>query len=283
MPMKIGPAQLRIAAEVFSPRAVCASSQMTIGDLARVAHEPLVGLDGHLTVRAVLSLQQRRADALGVAAVAQLAVELVDEVAAVGEDQRAAGARRLDEAERGDRLAGAGGVLEPEALARVGILGRLGQLIGVLTARVLPVLWLVGLVAVLILFVVELLLAGDRGGRRVRFGPGLGHRAAVAVAQRVGEQRGQRARERVDLVRGEDGAVDQRRLGDREHPLESEQQRELAAPLDRGDGRAGGHLGQRGVERPAPRGAGRERGREVVALRHEGFTGEAGGPLDVVR
>ena len=30
MPMKIGPDQARIAAEVFSPSAVCASSQMTI-------------------------------------------------------------------------------------------------------------------------------------------------------------------------------------------------------------------------------------------------------------
>ena len=30
MPMNTGPDQLRIAAEVFSPSAVCASSQMTI-------------------------------------------------------------------------------------------------------------------------------------------------------------------------------------------------------------------------------------------------------------
>ena len=30
MPMKIGPVQARIAADVFSPSAVCASSQMTI-------------------------------------------------------------------------------------------------------------------------------------------------------------------------------------------------------------------------------------------------------------
>jgi hypothetical protein len=30
MPMKTGPVQLRIAALVFSPSAVCASSQMTI-------------------------------------------------------------------------------------------------------------------------------------------------------------------------------------------------------------------------------------------------------------
>ena len=63
-----------------------------------------------------------------VAAVAQLAVELVDEVAAVGEDQDAAGARGLDEAERGDGLAGAGRVLEPEALGGVRVLGRLGEL-----------------------------------------------------------------------------------------------------------------------------------------------------------
>ena len=50
----------------------------------------------------------------------------------MGEDQHAAGARRLDEAERGDRLAGAGRVLEPEALGGVGILGLLGELLLVL-------------------------------------------------------------------------------------------------------------------------------------------------------
>ena len=59
-----------------------------------------------------------RGHALLVAAVGQLAVELVDEVAAVGEDQDAAGAGRLHEAQRGHGLAGAGGVLEPEAARR---------------------------------------------------------------------------------------------------------------------------------------------------------------------
>ena len=82
--------------------------------------------------------QQRRRDALLVAAVAQLAEELVDEVAAVGQDQHAAGARGLDEAERGDGLAGAGRVLEPEALGGVGVLGLLGELL--LVARQLGVL-----------------------------------------------------------------------------------------------------------------------------------------------
>ena len=103
-------------------------------DVAGVAHEPLVGLDGDRAVGAVLVPEQRRRDALLVAAVAQLADELVDEVAPVREDQHAAGARRLDEAERGDGLAGAGRMLEPEALGGVGVLGLLGELLLVLRA-----------------------------------------------------------------------------------------------------------------------------------------------------
>ena len=42
----------------------------------------------------------------------------------MGQDQHSAGPRRLDEAERGDGLAGAGGVLEPEATVGAGVLGR---------------------------------------------------------------------------------------------------------------------------------------------------------------
>ena len=45
----------------------------------------------------------------------------------MGEDQHPAGLGGLDEAEGGDRLAGAGGVLEPEALGGVRVLGLLGQ------------------------------------------------------------------------------------------------------------------------------------------------------------
>ena len=120
-------------------RLVADHDRVRVRDLAGVAHEPLVGLDRHGAAGGRLAaavLQERRGDALLVAAVAQLAEELVHEVAAVGEDQDAAGARGLDEAERGDRLAGAGGVLEPEAprgarvlLLRVGrglLLGLLG-------------------------------------------------------------------------------------------------------------------------------------------------------------
>ena len=107
-------------------RLVADDDRVGVRDVAGVAHEPLVGLDRHRPVGAILAAHERRRDALAVAAVAQLAEELVDEVAPVGEDQRAAGARALDEAERGDRLAGARRVLEPEALGGVGVLRRLG-------------------------------------------------------------------------------------------------------------------------------------------------------------
>ena len=96
-----------------------------VGDLARVADEPLVGLDGDRAVGMVGVAEQRRREPVAVAAVGDLADELVDEVAAVGEDQDAAGARGLDEADGGDRLAGAGRVLEPEAAAGAGVLGGL--------------------------------------------------------------------------------------------------------------------------------------------------------------
>ena len=64
-----------------------------------VAHEPLVGLDGDRAVGMVGAVEQRRREPVLVAAVGDLADELVDEVAAVGEDQDAAGSRGLDEAD----------------------------------------------------------------------------------------------------------------------------------------------------------------------------------------
>ena len=67
----------------------------------------------------------------------------------------------------------------------------------------------------------------------------------------------------------------------REQALEPEQQRPLAAPLRRRDLRAGLDLGQRGVERAAARGAGRERGRGVLALGQEGLTGERRRAVDL--
>ena len=106
-------------------RLVADHDRVGVGDLLVVADEPLVGLDRDRAVGVVAAVHQRRAQALLVAAVGDLADELVDEVAAVGEDQHAAGRGRLDEADRGDGLAGAGRVLEPEAALGAGVLGRL--------------------------------------------------------------------------------------------------------------------------------------------------------------
>src|SRR6185312_12649615 len=133
-------------------RLVADDDGVGVRDASGVAHEPLVGLDGDRTVGGVVAVEQRRADAVAIAAVAQLAVELVDEVAAVGEDEDAAGARRLHEAQGGDGLARARGVLEPEALGGVGVLGLL--LIGPVPVGllVLPVLrlFVLGLLVVLL-------------------------------------------------------------------------------------------------------------------------------------
>src|SRR5918995_7270427 len=106
-------------------RLVADDDRVGVRDLACVANEPLVGLDRHRTAGGRLAAavpQERRGDALLVAAVAQLAEELVHEVAAVGEGQDAPGARGLPEAQRGDRLTRARGVLEPEPPPPAGIL-----------------------------------------------------------------------------------------------------------------------------------------------------------------
>ena len=216
----------------------------------------------------------------------------------MGEDQDAAGARGLDEPQRGDRLAGAGRVLEPEALGRrwdprgarrAGRPRRARRL-------VLPVPRLLVL-AVLVVVAVDssrsvVLLAGivsdasstGSGWRRRRR-----RRRAVAVALRLGQQRGQRARQRVDLVGREHGAVGEVGLLLGEQPLEPEQQRVLPAPLDRGLVRARVHLRQRSVERAAAGRPGGERVFERLALvdealareqlrpRNRGRTGKRGG------
>ena len=86
-----------------------------VRDPLGIAYEPLIGLDRHRPVRFVAAVQQWRAQPFLVAAIRDLADELVNQVAAVGEDQNSARAGRIDEADRSDRLAGAGRMFEPEA------------------------------------------------------------------------------------------------------------------------------------------------------------------------
>ena len=188
----------------------------------------------------------------------------------MGEDQYATGPRGLDEAQRGHRLAGAGGVLEPEALGGVGVLGLLPELRFLLVGLVVPVLGLLVLgllgsgilLVVLVVLVVETSSRGSssssssssssaaaprpgcrRGSRvvvlarpRVPRAPRARSAAAVPLplpALDLGHQRGQRPRQRVDLVGREHGPVDEVRLLLGEDALEAEQQRELAPPRDR--------------------------------------------------
>ena len=262
-----------------------------VGDALRVADEPLVGLDRDRPVGVVLAVEQRRREPLLVAAVGDLADELVDEVAAVGEDQDPAGARGLDEAERGDGLAGAGRVLEPEAARGAGVLGRLVDRRPRRARLVDPVLrLLVGVERRRL----ELLVGRLAVRRRLLVAPSSGSacrtRAAAAAAGAVarsvaracclGDQLGERPGERVDLVRGELGAVAQLRRLLGQQPLEPEQQREVAPPLDRGRLAAGLDLRERGVERRRRAVPGRQ-GLRALALEQERLAGELGRPLDL--
>ena len=244
-------------------------------------------------VGVVAAVEQRRPQALLVAAVGDLADELVDQVAAVGEDQDAAGLGRLDEADRGDRLAGAGRVLEPEAAGGAGVLRcLLDHLLVLVGRRFLPVLGLlVGgeLLVLLLQFLVLVQLVGARrrsspsalgSGSLFELGLGLLRGGEVAVAALVvgdhlllGHQLGQGPGERVDLVRVQFGAVAQLRRFVGEEALQPQQQREVAAPLDRGVLGAGVELAQRGVEGAAAR---RPRCQRLgpLAVEQEGLAGK---------
>ena len=164
----------------------------------------------------MLSFSSGAGDALLVAAVAQLAEELVHEVAPVGEDQDAAGARGLHEAERRDGLAGPGGVLEPEAACRAGILCH-----GVRRCLLLGLLGRVPVERLLVgqLVALDLDLAGVQ-----LLGGGLAVPVSGAADLELGLERDQRAGQRIDLVGGQRGAVHEMRLVLREQPLEAEDQ-----------------------------------------------------------
>ena len=102
---------------------------------------------------------------------------------------------------------------------------------------------------------------------------------AVAVGAALlglGQQRRQRARQRVDLVGREHGAVVELGLLVGEQALQPEQQRELAAPGGRWVLRLGVglELGERLVERAPARRPGRERDRRILALVEEALAHE---------
>ncbi len=244
---------------------VADDDRVRVRDPACVADEPLVGLDGDRAVWVVRAVEQRRREAIAVAAVGDLADELVDQVAAVGEDQNAARAGRLDEADGGDGLAGSGGVLEPEASAGARILR--GLLDDVLVRFLDPVLGLL-LLGGLLLLLLDGLLSGVGagavlGGRRLLGGRG----AAVAVAGPgvavealldVCDQSGERSGESVDLMGIELGAIGEMRVFLGEQALEAEHEGEVTAPFDRRGLAALIDLGERGIQSAAARRAARQ-------------------------
>ena len=131
------------------------------------------------------------------------------------------------------------------------------------------------LVAVLVLEL-GLFFARDRGRSELdRLG---GWRGAIpvrgSVALGLGQQRGQRARERVDLVGGQDRSVGKVRFVLGQQALEPEQQRELAPPLDRGLVGAVVELGQGSVERRPAGAAGSKGVFERFAVVDEALTRE---------
>ena len=97
--------------------------------------EPRVRLDRErVGAQRLLAPLDRVGEPLAVALGRQVAAELVDEQAAVREDQHAEVARRLDEPGGGDRLAGRGGVAEAVAARGAGVLAGEAGLLGLLVA-----------------------------------------------------------------------------------------------------------------------------------------------------
>jgi hypothetical protein len=175
-----------------------------------------------------LALLDRGPKPVPVALGREIGRELLHEQAPMSEDQDPHRPRGLDEAGGRDRLPGCGGMAEAEATNRSGIL--LGGKFGYLAV------FGSGLLELLFLFI---LLDG-----------------AVAVLGRFlvpGDQLGQHPGERVDLVSPELRARRQARRKVGENALETEHERVADFPLGRGSPAARFHLGERVVERAAPR------------------------------
>ena len=208
--------------------------------------------------------QDRVGEAVAVAVLGELAAELVDEQAAVGEDEHALGAGRLDEAGGGDGLAGRGRVAEAIAAGCPGVLGeRRLEVVARPPPRVrasrLP----------------RSPPRGRSGRRRPRHPLRAPRRplpfAAVVLFDR-GDQLGEHPGERVDLMAAQLGAGSKMRRLLGEDPLEAEHEREAHLPLGRGLGQPLVDLGERALEGAADRGPGAHARRWLVVGPQEGLS-----------
>ena len=257
-----------------------------------VADEPLVGLDRDRAVGVVAAVEQRRAQPLLVAAVGDLADELVDQVAAVGEDQHAAGRVASMKPTAATVLPAPVACSNQKRRAAPGSSGASSTTSSSSSAGSSSQSW------------------GSSSGAssssssssslaRRRRPVGVGSSASAAARRLaaassspplpaavgaadllLGHQLGQGPGEGVDLVRVQFGAVAQLRRFVGEEALQPEQQREVAAPLDRGVLGAVVELLQRRVERAAARGPRRQR-LGPLAVEQEGLAGERRRTLDI--
>ena len=252
-----------------------------------VADEPLVGLDRDRAVGVVAAVDQRRAQPLLVAAVGDLADELVDEVAAVGEDQDAAGAGGVDEADRGDGLAGAGRVLEPEAALGAGVLGRLLDRLLLLLGLGSSQSWGSSSGGELLVLVAPRVVGASSPSARLAPSAASAALAVAAVAARrrcgatcCSAISSVRVPERASTWCGLSSAPSRSFGGSsasrRSSPSSSEKSRRHSIEGFSAPRRAR----QRGVERPAARGPGRQR-LGALAVEQERLAGERRRPLDI--
>jgi len=204
--------------------------------VADVPGEPRVGLDRErVALRRLLTALDRIGEALAVALLAQVALELGDEQAPVREDQDAERARGLDEPGRGDRLAGRRRMTEAVAAdrARIRLVAR----------KLLEHVFLRRLVRFLVVLV----------------GLDLLERRAVPVQRLFGllgrrDELGEHAGERVDLVAPQLGPRGEPLRPVAEHALEAEHQAVANLPGGRRLTRPRVHLRERVVERAAASG-----------------------------
>ena len=219
-------------------------------ELVAVPGEPGVCLDrDRVGPERLLAALDRVREALAVAFGRQIAAELVDEKAAMGEDQHPEMAGRLDEPRRCDGLPGRGRVAEAIAAGRPRILAGDGRLFELLLDEL-------GILLVLELaFLDELRDAAVGRAVAVLLGASLGR----------GDQLGEHPGERVDLMPAEGGAGGGRRTLGREHPLEAEHQAVADLPAGRRRAVARVDLLDRVAEREAPCRARRERDLRVLA------------------
>jgi hypothetical protein len=242
-------------------------------ELLPVASEPGVGLDRQRALRARRPAFHRVGDPCAVPLGRQVAVELRNEQAPVGQDEDAERPRRLDEPGSGDRLAGRGRMAEAEPPDGAGVL------LGRQWLRQLDPAVLGGRCGEIVLLFLDLGVGAVVGN------------VAVAVAEldvlavlRGRDQLRQHSGERVDLVPAQLRPGREARWAVGEHALEPEHQRVAALPLVGGARVARVQLGDRVVERAPARRVGRERDGRVFVRSKERltcpFTGAGGGFLE---